>query len=264
MPKGFSSLREEIQRIEERKQKALEGGGSQERDWTPSLWFKLPESASGKTAEEVTSAMSAVIRPLEEGDDVAYALVHPVTVPDKKWPVDIPCRDQDNSGEPCPGCEAGLKRKVKGWINVIWRDAPDFPQDEDGRYNTKVDYESLPKSDKVAILSSGPQLFGRLDELDEDLDGITNYELSITRKGLNLATTYDIKRVKGTKKSALSAADKKLAEDKPDLSNFIRIPEYDEWVERAKGVTPNREANGTAPSRPVNPLASDAPANIFG
>jgi hypothetical protein len=260
MPKGFSNLREEIQRIEERKQKALEGSGNQERDWTPSLWFKLPESGSGKAEKEITAAMRAVIRPLEEGDDVAYALVHPVTVPDKKYPVDIVCRDQDNSGEACPGCEAGLKRKLKGWINVIWRNAPDFEQDDNGRFLTKVEYESLPKSDKVAILSSGPQLFGRLDELDEDLEGITNYDLRITRKGTGLATTYEIKKAK---KADLSAADKKLVAEKPDLSNFIRIPDYDEWVERAKGNTVSASSDDGAPVRPANPLGAGMPDNIF-
>lgn len=255
MPKGFKGIRETIEEIEARKQKALEGGG----DFTPSLWFKLPESASGKTNDEVTSAMRAVIRPLEEGDDVAYALVHPVTVPDRKYPVDIVCRDQDASGEPCPGCEAELKRKLKGFLNVIWRDAPDFPQDDNGRYNTKVDYEDLPKSDKVAILSSGPQLFGNLDELDDALDGIGNFDLRITRKGTGLSTSYEVK--KQGKKSALSAADKKLAEEKPDLSVFTRVPDYDEWVARANGENPNRSDDDVSPG--PNPLASGLPENIF-
>lgn len=258
MPKGFKGIRETIEEIEARKQKALEGG-----DFTPSLWFKLPESASGKTEGELTSAMTAVIRPLEEGDDVAYALVHPVTVPDKKYPVDIVCRDQDASGEPCPGCEAGLKRKLKGWLNVIWRDAPDFPQDENGRYNTKVDYESLSTSDKVAILSSGPRLFGNLDELDDALDGISNYDLRITRKGTGLSTDYDVRKAsKGTKASPLSDADKALAEDKPDLTNFIRVPDYDEWVARAQGENPNRSEGPVNPG--PDPLSAGLPENIFG
>ena len=181
MPKGFKGIREAVREIEERKAAAQEGGGG---DYSPSLWFKLPENGSGKKTEDLTSAMSAVIRPLEEGDDVAYAAVHPVKVPNQQWDIDIICRDQLNEGEPCPGCEMGLKRKLKGWINVIWRDAPDFPQDENGKWNTKVDYESLPKSDKIAIWSSGPIVFGRLDELDEDLDGISNYEFSVMREGL--------------------------------------------------------------------------------
>jgi hypothetical protein len=256
MPKGFKGIRETIDEIEARKAKALEGGG----DFTPSLWFKLPESASGKTDDEVTSAMRAVIHPLEEGDDVAYALVHAVTVPDRKYPVDIVCRNQDGSGEPCPGCEAQLKRKLKGFLNVIWRDAPDFPQDENGRYNTKVDYEELPKSDKVAILSSGPELFGNLDELNDALDGIANYDLRITRKGLGLSTKYEVKK---DKKVALSKADKALAEEKPDLSNFIRVPDYDEWVERAQGNTVSREPEDNSPATVPNVLAAGMPDNIF-
>lgn len=258
MPKGFKGIRETIEAAEARRQAAIEGGG----EFTPSLWFKLPESASGKTEGEVTSAMTAVIRPLEEGDDVAYALVHPVTVPDKKYPVDIVCRDQDASGEPCPGCEAGIKRKLKGWLNVIWRDAPDFPQDENGRYNTKVDYASLPTSDKVAILSSGPQLFGNLDELDDALDGISNYDLRITRKGTGLSTSYELKKaVKGGKATPLSAEDKALADEKPDLTNFIRVPDYDEWVARSRGENPNRSEEEVSPG--PNPLSSGLPENIF-
>lgn len=257
MPKGFKGIREAREQIEARRAKALEG----DSEFTPSLWFKLPDSAGGKKdPEEITASMRAVIRPLEEGDEVAYAAVHPVKVDGRQWPVDIVCRDQDGSGEPCPGCEANEKRKLKGWINVIWRDAPDFPQDDNGKYNTKVDYESLPKSDKVAILSSGPELFGRLDELDEDLGGLTNYDLEITRKGLKLDTKYKIKK---DSKSALSAADKKLVESKPDLSNFIRIPDYEEWQQRAQGnFSRNNDNDETTVSAP-NALGSDMPENIF-
>lgn len=262
MPKGFSNLREELARIEERKNKALEGD-SGNKDWAPVLWFKLPESAAGKSKEEVTSAMTAVIRPLEDGDDLTYALVHPVQIDGRPFPTDIVCRDQDNSGEPCPGCEAGIKRAVKGFLNVIWRDAPDFPLDEEtNKYNTKVDYESLPKSDKVAILSSGPTLFGKLDDLDDALDGVANYDLSITRKGLKLATTYDVK--KHGKKSALSADDKKLAAEKYDLSHYVKVPEYDEWIERSQGnFSGSSNDDGELPDKPKNPLASGIPENIF-
>lgn len=256
MPKGFAGLREELEKLEERKRKAQEGGSNP--DYTPSLWFKLPESADGKVEAEITSAMRAVIHPLEDGEGVAYAAVHPVTVPGRQYPVDIVCRDQGGEGEPCPGCEAGLKRKLKGWVNVIWRDAPDFPQDENGKYNTKVDYESLTKSDKVAILSSGPMLFDRLSELDDDLDGIANYDLRITRKGLGLGTTYEVKKVK---KVALSDADKALADEKPDTSSFASIPDYDEWVERAKGNF-GKSDDDEAPKAPDNPLAKPD-ENIF-
>jgi hypothetical protein len=260
MPKGFKNLREELARIEERKAKALEEGGG-DKDWTPVLWFKLPESAAGKTKDEVTSAMTAVIRPLEAGDDLTYALVHPVIIDGYPYPVDIVCRDQDNSGEACPGCEAGIKRAVKGFLNVIWRDAPDFPLDEESnKYNTKVDYESLPKSDKIAILSSGPTLFGRLDELDEDFT-LTDHDFSITREGLKLNTKYKVKKIK---KVALSAADKKLAEDKNDLSHYVRVPEYDEWIERSKGnFSRSSDDDEEAPSAPKNPLSAGRPENIF-
>ena len=252
MPKGFAGLREELEKLEERKRKAQEGGTG--GDFTPSLWFKLPESADGKVEAEITSAMRAVIHPLEEGEEVQYAAVHPVTVPGRQYPVVIVCRDQGGEGEPCPGCDSGLKRKLKGWVNVIWRDAPDFPQDENGRYNTKVDYESLPKSDKVAILSSGPMLFDRLSELDDDLDGIANYDLRITRKGLGLGTTYEVKKAKKVK---LSEADEALAAEKPDLSHFTQVPDYDDWVERAKGNFGKSDSDEEAPKAPDNPLKYD-------
>lgn len=259
MPKGFKNLREELARIDERRAKAQEGDG--ERDWAPVLWFKLPDSALGKTKDEVTSSMTAVIRPLEGGDDLTYALVHPVIIDGRPFPVDIVCRDQDNSGEACPGCEAGIKRAVKGFLNVIWRNAPDFPLDEDtNKYNTKVDYESLPKSDKVAILSSGPTLFGRLDELDEDYT-LVDHDFSITREGLKLATKYKVKKLK---KVALSAADKQLAAEKHDLSHYVRVPDYDEWIERSQGNFSRSSDDGEEPSAPKsNPLSAGRPDNIF-
>lgn len=260
MPKGFENLRTELARIEERRAKALEGS-SGDKDWAPVLWFKLPDSAAGKTKDEITSSMTAVIRPLEEGDDLSYVLVHPVKIEGRQYDADIVCRDQEHTGEACPGCEAGIKQSVKGFLNVIWRDAPDFPLDEEtNKYNTKVDYESLPKSDKLAILSSGPMLFGRFDELDEDLEGLTNYEFNITREGLKLNTKYKVKKAK---KAPLSAADKKLVEQKYDLSHYTRVPDYDEWIERSQGNFSRSSDEGEEASAPKNPLAAGIPENIF-
>ncbi len=256
MPRGFKAVKEAIAEIDAKREAAQ--SDAPKRDFVPALWWKLPNSGD-----------SCIFRALEDNDEVAFAAIHNVDVPDKKrfpYGLDIICRDQNNDDEPCPGCEMGIKRSFKGWLNIIWRDAPDFPQDENGKWNTKVDYSSVPTtSDKVAILSSGPVLFDRLEELNDEYDGLKDLDLQITRSGTGTSTRYKIVPVKTggkVKKSKLSEADLKLAEAKNDLNFYLRIPDYEEWQQRAQGIF-SGSSDGPEPTiLPKSPLGKKE--TIFG
>src|SRR6266566_4640641 len=118
MPRGFEGVRAASDDIAARKA----AGGS----FSSRLFFTLDDGES------------AVVRFLEEGDEVNFAWKHK-TPPtgDRKWGGWVVCRDQDETGAPvgadCPGCDRDLKKQFRGVINMVWRDAPVYERDKEGR-----------------------------------------------------------------------------------------------------------------------------------
>lgn len=200
MARGFSSVKEAGADIEKRKNAAAEG------DFPKRVYF------------DIDPGQSAVVRFLEQGDEVNWAWVHELDpFPGKTYGPKVPCRDQDEEGrkigESCPGCEDDRKRSFRGVINLIWRGGG-----EDGE-------------DVVATWIKGPVVFvDTLDPLDTTYKGLSSRDFTITRKGSGRDTTFNIFPTDpdgGPK--ALSKADKALAEEKPDLTYFVEAPSYDEW-----------------------------------
>jgi hypothetical protein len=215
MARGFSKVAAARADSDKRKN----SGGN----FTKRLYFKLP--GDGDTAK---------VRFLEAGEDVAGGYFHPVQFPDKKYPILIPCLDQDpltaeRVGRDCPGCEQELKRQFKGVINLIWRDAPLYATDDDGNvdYDEIVGYE-----DQVAVWQSGLETFEELQIQDETY-GLDSRDFHVRRKGLKLATKYSINPVDGGP-TELTKADKSLLEDKYDLDEILTPPEYEVWGVRTK------------------------------
>jgi hypothetical protein len=243
VPKGFDSAREAFAEIEARKNSG--GGGTS--------FFKLPGDGD-----------SAVVRILE--DEPLWAWVHDLPNDGAgSYKSDV-CLDQDSetgarTGEACPGCdkerqtgqELGWKdrkyrRRMAGVANVIWRDAPKY-EEVDGRKNyAKV----VGQEDAIAKWTFGKTVLEELDGKATTFKGLTSRDFRITRRGTGLSTSYDIEPVvddKGdTKATPMSAADRKLAEDAPDLTGFFRKPEYSEWGK----VTQNSGNTGSVPPPSVD------------
>jgi hypothetical protein len=144
----------------------------------------------------------------------------------------IPCRDQDPEtgetiGEDCPGCENGYKKRFRGLINLVWRDAPVYEQDENGKLNfNKV----VGKEDAVVVWETGIEVFEDLQILDEDYNGLTSRDFKIRRKGSGLDTKYSIAPADPDGgATALSASDEELGANKMDLNEIISPPSYDDW-----------------------------------
>lgn len=198
MARGFDSVREAGKDIEARKAAAGE-------DFQQRTYFKL------------NSGNSAIVRFLEQGDEVKWAWVHEIPVEGKTFGPKIVCRDQDEEGrrigESCPGCERELKRSFRGVINLIWRGAGD-----DGE-------------DIVALWIAGPRVFvDTLDPLETAYRGLASRDFTVTRKGERLDTSYSILPTDPDGGAQpLSAADKKLAKDKNDLTWYVEAPSYEEW-----------------------------------
>src|ERR1041385_2308168 len=114
MPKGFGTVKGAKEDIEQRKNSG--GGGG-------NFYFRLkPEE-------------TAVVRFLEQDDDVAWAWVHELPKePGQQVGKKVVCRNQDENGnfngDDCPGCENNYKRTFQGAINLIWRNAPILKRDE--------------------------------------------------------------------------------------------------------------------------------------
>lgn len=206
----------------------------------PSLWggklaFKLPEDGD-----------TAIVRFIpcdDEGNYPASARHHEVPVEKRNWPELVPCIAQDEDGDPtdddCPGCENDLDMKFKGYILLIWRDAPVYKRNDKKRI--VKDNAGKPvvvdNKDQVAIWTSGPRLFDELEDTDDGYGNLGARDFRIKRKGSGMDTTYKI--IPADPKGGdepLSKNDKKLvAENEIDLADFIRPPSYDKFDKMIDG-----------------------------
>jgi hypothetical protein len=180
---------------------------------------------------------SVVLRLLDTGDDFRDAYVHrvPMQGDSGKYFADVPCLDQDETGEPCPGCKDDLNRRYKFWTNVIVRDWED---EETGK-----------TADVLMIWSGGITIAKRLDKLDAKY-GLAKRDIEVEREGSTKDdTSYDVEVV-DDEDTPLSASDKKLAENKHDLGRYSRPPKFDDFY-----VPPgerNREDNEEIGERAKN------------
>jgi hypothetical protein len=212
MPRGFKGVRQASAKIEAKRNAG--GFGPQ------ALYFTLDP---GDSAE---------LRFCEEGDDISWCWVHEVPVEGRNWGRDVPCLDQDDEDEACPGCEKELKRKFKGFINVIWKDAPVYQRDKEGKL-VKVDGEKnvIDHKDQVALWTSGVRLFEELDEVDDTYRGLRSRRFIVKRKGKGLDTKYVIKPADiDSGAEPFTKVEKELEADKYDLAEFMKQPTYDDFV----------------------------------
>jgi hypothetical protein len=210
MPKGFKAVSAAAQDINERKN----SGG----DFEKKKYLRLPKDKD-----------KATVRFLEAGDEVTSAWVHVVPHPKVQWGIKIPCIDQDAEsgervGKDCPGCEKNYRRMFQGWINLIWRDAPVYEVDENG----KPDFDSvLGNEDQVVLWQSGINVFEDLQIQDETY-GLDSRDFIVRRSGTGKNTTYAILPVDGGP-TPLSKADAALATEKYDLEAIVAAPDYEVW-----------------------------------
>lgn len=223
MPQGTQGIRNAVQDIETRKNSGGGGTGN---------WFKLDDGAS------------AVVRFLEQGDQVHWAWCHDVQVEGQSYPMSFPCRDQDENGdhvgEACPGCEQRLGRKFKGWINLIWRDGPVYAREANGRLKKDGDgkYIVEGRADVLAVWNSGVTVFEELDGKDITYKGLSSRDFRITRRGTGMNTRYLIEPADpDSGPQPMSVSDKKLAEEKPDLAPEVTPMPYDQWGKKRKQQT---------------------------
>lgn len=210
--KGFQGVRDTAADIAARR----EAGGGEFR-----LWFKLPNSGD-----------SAVVRFLEQGEDVHWALMHELPPKgNQRWGDNRPCKNTANDGTECELCNGGSPRKFQGYINLIWRDAPVFARDDKGAIRKGPDGRPVvaETKDQVAVWEQGIQVFEELDGKDATYGGLTSRDFRITRRGTGFDTRYIIEpAVPDGGPIAMSADDEELAKEKYDLALDVTPPDsYD-------------------------------------
>ncbi len=238
MSSSFDTIRKVSEDIERRKAAGGGGGGS---------FFRLPEAGD-----------SAVVRFIVDDKPLTWAWCHSKKNERGQWR-SYPCLDQDAEGEPtgdaCPGCEQGgdvAKRRFRGFINLIWRDAPVFARDEDNKFIKGKDgkYVVSGHQDRVATWEQGIEVFKKLQKLDANYKGLMSRDFRITREGEGMSTVYEIFPAEPDGgPQELSDNDKALlAGDLPDLNKKIAKQTYDEWGTDGGGQQQEEStsvANGT-------------------
>lgn len=236
-PRGFAGVREASAEVESRR-----GSGG-----PGALWFRL------------LSGEDTIVRFLEEGEEIFWCYVHEIPIEGREWGKDENCLNQENDGTPCPGCEQDLPRKFKGFVNLIWEDAPVWKRDSEGKM-VKVNEKPVQIGTKpaVAIWGSGIRLFEMLDEINTNFRGLKSRRFRVKRKGEKLSTKYTINPadVDGGPQP-MSEWEKELAKGKYDLNEFTKPGTYEEFLKKM-GQVPNH-GNGAA----ATPVEQAAKVNPF-
>jgi hypothetical protein len=241
VPRGFEGIRGAVAEIEERRK----GAGS---DGSRIQWFKL------------NPGESATVRFLEQGDDVCWAWMHQLQPQGNQkfgdWEV---CLNTNNDGTACPGCERRLPRKVRGYINLVWRDGPQFEKEEfkrdDGttgiRFKRDSENKVIPagRGPIQAVWNQGVNVFEELDGLDAAYKGLMTRDYRITRKGEGLNTKYQILPLDP---EALTEADKEMLANKADLAPYIMPKSYEDWGK--SDPTPSEGNSSSGDGGSVNPF----------
>lgn len=238
MPRGFTGVRQASADVEARR-----GSGGPN-----ALWFRLGEG------EE------AIVRFLEQGEDIFWCYMHEVPVEGRNFGRDVVCCNQDSDGTPCPGCEQGLPRRFKGFMNLIWDHAPVFKKDSEGKLEKDRDNKVIITGYKaqVAVWGSGIRVFEELDETDSSYRGLRSRHFKVKRKGTGLSTKYSIKpaEVDGGPED-FSSSEKDLEKNKYDLNQFTKPLSYDEFMKelgQSGGSGGSNNGGGSGPEPPKNPF----------
>lgn len=201
MARGFGIVKEHQEKI---------GDSAPDFEKKPSvLYLRLPEDGD-----------TAIVRFLEQGDDVFSTYVHQVG----DWRTEIPCLDQNDDGTSCPGCDSEFPRRLKAILNIIWRDAPVIKRDEDGRFEKNGnEYVIEGHEDQVAVWKTGFESLNALARKDVKYKGLSSRDFEITREGTGKKTKYSVEPADvDSGPVAPSAKDKKLAKDAYDPEEVSR------------------------------------------
>jgi hypothetical protein len=127
------------------------------------------------------------------------------------------CLDQEEDGEPCPGCRDELERRYKFWLPVIWRDAP-----------VEVDGKVKGFKDRVALLSGGSRLVAVINRIQKK-KGLVKQDVELNKSGEGFNVQYVGEALAA---EVLSADDKALIkafDANKLLDRYTEVLEFDDF-----------------------------------
>jgi hypothetical protein len=206
MPTGIEAFQRK-QAAKKQQQAAQGGGGSSIK----ADWFGL----KGGTF--------AVVRFLEQGNDLTFADVHRIPV-GRRWPADFICLDTNDDGTPCPACQSEnndiRRRTTKGFLNLIWREGPVYERNDFGTPKKNgTDPIITGRADGVFLWKCSGTVYQELVEKDSKYKGLMSRDFEIKRVGTTKDDTkyfIDPADVDGGQQP-MTIADQALAEKKYNL-----------------------------------------------
>lgn len=229
----------------------------------------------------------AIVRFLEQGDEIAYFSAHRIPVPGRQYPQDVPCLDQNDDGTPCPACQSEHKgirgRSTKGVFNLIWRGGPAVQQlnDEIRRYNEQAAASGQPQyplydlaptykrnewgspekdqsgqkiitgyADGVFLWKASKTVFQQLVGKDQAYRGLMSRDMTIRRQGTTKDdTVYFIEPANvNTGEQPMTQEDLVLAQGKYDLDAIMKPPTFEEFAKLLSGQPSAMTAGGPQPT----------------
>lgn len=176
------------------------------------------------------------------------------------------CLNDKNDGTKCPGCDAGLKIKIRGVFNVIQRQRPVLRKDKDGKAmkDGQNNYIVEGHQDEVVIFEVPGTTANMLRQADADYGGLMTRDFKISKTSGNSFQPYVIAPADPAVGAVpMTETDFELAKQKHDLDEFMQPPSFTEAVKLSQqqgGSQPVQQAaapgEASAPSQvdPNNPF----------
>lgn len=230
----------------------------------------------------------AVVRFLEQGEEIAFCNYHRVPMPGRQYPQDIACLDQNEDGTPCPGCQSEHKsirgRSLKGLFNMIWRGGPEIqalnaqiqaynaqalqtgqpqyplyalaPVYKRNEYGAPAKDENTKQkiiqgyADGLFLWKASKTVYQSIVNKDQTIRGLMSRDMTIRRQGAGKDdTVYFIEPLDiNTPGAPMSQQDIALAQQKYDLDAIMAPPSYEEFVKLLTGQPGQMTAQGPQPT----------------
>lgn len=194
---------------------------------------------------DIQDGDEVVVRFLEQGPDLTFALCHRVPVAGREWPQDVICLDQEDEGVPCPCCQSAHKgirsRSTRGYVNVIWRDGPVYKRNEYGSPEKVPNSKQkvvLGHADGIFLWKPSKTVFADLVQKDKTWRGLMSRDFKITRKGAGKDDTkYFVEPADPDAGPVpMLVADLALAEKKYNIDEITTPPTAEEMVTMLSGL----------------------------
>jgi hypothetical protein len=204
----------------------------------------------------------ALVRFLEQGDDLVFADVHRIPIAGRTVRQDLICLDTNDDGTPCPGCQSSTpeisRRSTKGYLNLIWREGPVYERNDFGSPKKGADnkYIITGRADGIFLWKCSATVFQMLLEKDTAYRGLMSRDLRITRTGSGMQDTKFAVEPADIDAGAqqMTVADQELAAKKYNLAEITKALPWDDFVAVMNGApvpdgpqpTMSRDALATA------------------